>query len=268
MKVFPRVLFVAVLFSTFDYGYTVGFGFAAKRKKPDPCTRLRNAAEDWKAWGKQWADILKARRQDEKQTGAVSPSSPPLVNEILRYLSSTKPLNILELGAGSGVVTRKVIQKKKPKDRFDAIEIDEGLFETLQKSVLELEDRGCRMDNVHLHHFDFTKWNCPKGITYDLIVCTFPFTTLPPDIVQAILDKISQLLKPGGIFTYISYVGAREAVKLKAFFKDDEEELDAFKIIMQIFDAWKDEHFTRLKRSIVPINAPPSFVFHLQRNEE
>ncbi|HZP20819.1 MAG TPA: methyltransferase domain-containing protein [Bauldia sp.] len=57
-----------------------------------------------------------------KMTGAVAPSSAALCALMASYVDPNDPLPILELGPGTGVVTRALIERGVPPDRIVAIE--------------------------------------------------------------------------------------------------------------------------------------------------
>ncbi|HAC15516.1 MAG TPA: hypothetical protein DCE78_06170, partial [Bacteroidetes bacterium] len=74
-----------------------------------------------------------------KHVGAVAPSSASLVREMVkpltkRVLSSDKPIRILELGPGTGPVTKEIVNLMRPQDHLDIVELDVKFFELIKKN--------------------------------------------------------------------------------------------------------------------------------------
>ncbi len=199
------------------------------------------------------------------QIAALSESSPALVNTIIEDIINRKTadqLNILELGFGTGPVTKQIIKNMDPKDYLDAIEFEETFY-TLVKTQIEEKYTKTDLANVHLHRADFTQWNSDFTRTYDIIICTIPFTRLPKKSLEEILEKIDKLLKPDGSFTYISILGARFFGKLKL----KTEDRKAYSEKMDCLDAWTVKTFSQKNQRFVLMNMPPAWVYHLTKNK-
>ncbi|MFI6152719.1 class I SAM-dependent methyltransferase [Kitasatospora sp. NPDC051170] len=149
-------------------------------------------------------------------TGALAPSGPDLVNALVVPVTSrpNRPLSVLEVGAGTGVVTRRLTQVMRPGDRLHVVEANPRFAERLREDPvlatrrpgIELRLSTCRVEELE-----------PRGVLegprerYDVIVSGLPFTNFEPCTVRQILDLYLRLLVPGGELTYFGYLGTTTA---------------------------------------------------------
>lgn len=145
-----------------------------------------------------------------KQVGALLPSSRWLAGALTApFARRTGPARVLEVGAGTGPVTRRLGKLLGPEDRLDICEIDDKFVRILERTLL---DNGPLADawvegRVHLLHCPVQDIDAPES--YDYIVSGLPLNAFTSSEVEVILDAIQRNLKPGGIFSYFEYVGAR-----------------------------------------------------------
>lgn len=66
-----------------------------------------------------------------RTTGSVFPSSRFLVNKMLAPISFADVKTIVELGPGTGVMTREILKRQKKDTKLFAFEINERFFEGL-----------------------------------------------------------------------------------------------------------------------------------------
>ncbi|GHD42443.1 hypothetical protein [Streptomyces galbus] len=62
---------------------------------------------------------------------------------------------------------------------------------------------------VHLHTTPVEELTI--GLRHDVIISGLPFTNFTPDLVDTIMQRYLNLLHPGGILTYFTYRGTRQA---------------------------------------------------------
>jgi phosphatidylethanolamine/phosphatidyl-N-methylethanolamine N-methyltransferase len=138
--------------------------------------------------------------RNPRTVGAVSASSKAMALEMVREIPTDKPVNVVELGPGTGSFTRAIVERIAPGSRFLAIELDGEFVERLRPrwpsvefalaSAVELEQL---VKKRHLQPVDH-------------IVSGLPFASLPVDDSRKIMDGIQHTLRPGGTFTTFQYL--------------------------------------------------------------
>ena len=130
--------------------------------------------------------------------GAGFPSSKHLAHALIAQIPERKdgsPLNILEVGAGTGIVTKYLIKRKFA--RLDAVELQKPLCDILTKKF-------GKTPNVFIHCTGIENFN--PGIKYDAVIMTVPFNALPFELVKTIWEHVTQnLLVEGGKLSYFYY---------------------------------------------------------------
>ncbi|MET8623942.1 class I SAM-dependent methyltransferase [Kitasatospora sp. NPDC004669] len=154
-------------------------------------------------------------------TGALAPSGAELVNALVVPATSrpNRPISVLEVGAGTGVVTRRLAQVLRPGDRLHVVEANPRFAERLREDPVlaargpgvELRLSVCRVEELPAAGKGATTEG--TGATpgsegrYDVIVSGLPFTNFEPAQVRDILNLYLRLLAPGGELTYFGYLG-------------------------------------------------------------
>jgi phospholipid N-methyltransferase len=143
-------------------------------------------------------------------TGAIAPSSRRLGHALAApFAEAHRPAAVLEVGAGTGAVTRVLGELLKPQDTLDVCELQSELVDVLARDVLPAAPlaEAYRERRVRLLHGAIEE--IPNLGAYDFVVCGLPFTGFPPDKVKGILSVIESVLKPGGVFSYFEYIALR-----------------------------------------------------------
>ncbi|MFJ1844322.1 class I SAM-dependent methyltransferase [Streptomyces sp. NPDC088146] len=170
-------------------------------------------------------------------TGAVAPSSRRLAAALCAPAAERagQPLDVLEVGAGTGPVTRFLLPLLAPGSSLDVVEANPRFAAVLRNIVHEGQpDSGgfatpspsrsrprvrrpdrlrspvrAQVHETPVEHLDTRK-------SYDVIVSGLPFTNFAPDLVASLMDRYLELLRPGGSLTYFAYVGTARARRLVA----------------------------------------------------
>ncbi|MFD4393309.1 class I SAM-dependent methyltransferase [Kitasatospora sp. NPDC058397] len=162
-------------------------------------------------------------------TGALAPSGEDLVNALTVPATSrpNRPISVLEVGAGTGVVTRRLAQVLLPGDRLHVVEANPRFADRLREDpVLAARRPGvalrlsaCRVEELPQDETNETGRAGGAGETderYDVIVSGLPFTNFEPAQVRRLLDLYLRLLLPGGELTYFGYLGTTTARTLSS----------------------------------------------------
>src|SRR5947208_12193139 len=91
-------------------------------------------------------DFFREFRRHFRTTGAILPSSRFLARALVRHLRVPRPAcRILEVGPGTGSVTREIARLLGPGDRLDAVEINPYFVGLLRQRLREDPAfRACR----------------------------------------------------------------------------------------------------------------------------
>ena len=171
--------------------------------------------------------------------GAVWPSSEALARKVTESCDIRTGDTVVELGAGTGVITDLVLQKLHGKGRFVAIEIHPMNVKMLQRRFPEAEIVHDSAENLSAH-VGRQKADC-------IISCLAWGSMLPPT-QNRIFKAVLRSLAPGGQFVAFGYIHAAWFPTTRRFKKRLEK------------------HFSRISvTSVVWRNLPPAYVFKCWR---
>jgi phospholipid N-methyltransferase len=191
-------------------------------------------------------------------TGAILPSGRQLAGALSRYVAqeSSTGRRILEVGPGTGAVTRRIIAAMKPGDSIDLVELNE-------RFVRQLEEHF--QDDPHFHGvadrsriINGPVQDLPLDKKYDLIVSGLPLNNFSVELVESILGKLLELLQAGGTLSFFEYIAVRKARALVSG-KADRERLRGIGRAMR---AVLDKH--EIRREAILLNVPPAWVHHVR----
>lgn len=151
---------------------------------------------------------------DPKVVGALCPSSGRLARALLApFRERTGPASVLEVGAGTGAVTRHIGEEMGSGDRLAVCEIQPALADHLERELLSRPpfETAFREGRVELLRCAMQKLD--RTPRFDYIICGLPFTAFDPEDVRTALAVIRSVLRPGGVFAYFEYVGLRRIRK-------------------------------------------------------
>jgi len=188
-------------------------------------------------------DFLLAFLRDPLSTGSLTPSSRELAIELIEPLPLHGQTKILEIGPGTGAVTKVLAERLSHAEAYQGVELNSDF----------LSDLGRR----------FPKFRFLEGSAEDLlglgvptqsldgVVSAVPWTLLKPATRAKIFSQIRQTLKPEGHFTTFLYWHLLHLPVGK-------------KIVREI-----SKSFSRIERSpIVFKNFPPAVVLHCQSRKK
>jgi len=206
-----------------------------------------------------WADcgaFFRAFRRNFHTTGAILPSSRFLARAMASDLRGPRqPARILEVGPGTGAVTREIVRLLLPDDRLDAVEINPQFVQHLHRRFREETLFRDRLDQIEL--IEGAVEQLIGSDVYDFIISGLPLNNFAVSQVRMIFRTFSRLLKPGGTLAYYEYVWVRQ---LKTPFVSRQERRRLFRV-GRIVSRYIREYQVRHKRIL--INVPPATVRHL-----
>ncbi|MBZ6477480.1 class I SAM-dependent methyltransferase [Streptomyces griseocarneus] len=204
--------------------------------------------------------FLREAARTFRTTGAVAPSSRRLAERLAAPLAPTcrprRPAAVLEVGAGTGPVTRVLAGAVGPADRLDVVEINPRFVEILDGALRTDPALSAAADRIRLIPESITDLRIDHG--YDVIVSCLPFTNFDPEEVRAILDRYLSVLVPGGHLTFFAYLGTHATRSLLS----GRRETARHREVTCLLHDFTRRHSGRA--SVVWRNLPPARVWHLR----
>ncbi|MEP6850154.1 MAG: methyltransferase domain-containing protein [Acidobacteriota bacterium] len=162
-------------------------------------------------------EFLQAFLKHPLTVGAIAPSSPELAKMMVRDVAADEDRIIIELGVGTGAIT-KFIEKEIPNNRsYLGIEVDKEMVESLHKKFDDLNivcGSACEAGAIHKH----------SGLGKPAyILCCLPFVTLPAEVGQRVLTEVEKFMEQGCTFRTFQYAHGYytpAAIKLREFMRN------------------------------------------------
>lgn len=187
--------------------------------------------------------FLQAFLKNPLKVGAIAPSSPELAAKMLEGVEPDENNVILELGVGTGAVTKFVQNLIPNEESYLGIELDKDLFKSLKKNFPNLNivcGNACETFSIHQ--------NSGLG-KVSTIMCCLPFVSLPNEVGKRILLQVDKFMQKGCTFRTFQYAHGYympSAIKLREFMRD---------------------RYGKSKRSpLVVKNVPPAYTLTWQSN--
>lgn len=161
--------------------------------------------------------FLQAFLKNPMKVGAIAPSSPELAAEMLQGISPDEDNIVLELGVGTGAITKFLQDVIPNKDAYLGIELDRDLVDNLHSNFNDMNIIcGNAAEAYSIHQ------NSGLGkVRY--VICCLPFVSLPKEISESVLLEIEKFMEEGcelRIFQYAHGYFLPPAIKLREFLKN------------------------------------------------
>jgi phospholipid N-methyltransferase len=194
-------------------------------------------------------------RQQYTTTGSVLPSSRALARALTKPLRQAKgPRRVLEVGPGTGAVTREIVRCLRPEDTFDIVEINDRFVAVLERRFAEEpEFQRCRAQARVIHA---PLQDVPGAGEYDFMVSGLPLNNFGLGLVDDIFRSYERLLKPDGTLSYFEYVWIR-ALKTPFVAAGEKARLTA---LSRILEEKVRRH--QVGEDVVLMNVPPAVARH------
>lgn len=176
------------------------------------------------------------------QVGALWPSSRGLCRTIVSGIGVEHASQVVELGPGTGVITREIIAALPGNGRLLAVELDRTLCRGLREAFPQIEI--CNDSAANLGEL-LKERHCPPP---EAVISGLPWAVFPEDLQREILNEVAAHLAPGGFFATFAYL---QGLLLPAGIR---------------FRRLLGELFSDVKTSrVVWRNLPPAFVYRCRK---
>lgn len=172
-------------------------------------------------------EFLKERRT----VGAISPSSKFLGKKMISTIDFTKAKIIVEYGPGTGIFTKEILKKMTPESTLLVFETQKSFCDMITNEIKDsrmilINDSAEKIgEYLEKHGFELA----------DHIVSSLPFTVIPSQIKNSILNQTVKFLNPAGSYLQFQY------------------SLNAHKLLKS--------KFKTVKLDFTPMNIPPAFIY-------
>lgn len=217
------------------------------------------------------SQFLREFVQHVHEVGALLPTSvyaaDTLAAECARH---SGPKRVLEVGAGTGAITVRIARLLQPGDHLVICEINPTFVQLLQARFdRDPMLRAC-LPQVTFYTGSILDWppgskatdtnrfRVPPDQKFDYIISAIPFNNCPPEFVDQVLSHYRQLLKPGGVLSYIEYIGGRTRKWIDHTDPQLNARLAVFKRYLGRFE---------YRRDVVLRNLPPAWIHFLRYQE-
>ena len=181
--------------------------------------------------------FLKAFFKSPLHVGAISPSSPELAREMVRDIFPDENNAVLEIGVGTGAITKFLLPKLPNTRSYIGIEIDEGFVKILRKrftNLLIVQGNASKASKI-------VQRARIKKVGY--IISSLPFASLPKEGCEEILIEIDKFMQRGCVFRTFQYAHCY-------YFPSAVE-----------FRKYMNSRYGRAKRSsLIVKNIPPAYI--------
>jgi len=188
-----------------------------------------------------------------KEVGALLPCTKYVGTEITKHIRkyNGKKIRILEVGSGTGILTRYIVENAKVKNDYhiDLVELNTDFCTVLH-------ERFGNDTNVHIHAINILDWHVDEP--YDIIISTLPFNIFSEGFIKNIFDKYQNMLTKNGHMSYVELGFFRHIGPLFMTGERKQEQLRKINLVHGIRDKYLDETV------LIKRNIPHIYVHHLQ----
>lgn len=161
--------------------------------------------------------FLKGFLRRPHKVGAIAPSSAALASALCEpFRRHPRPASILEVGAGTGAITKHLGTLLGDRDRLDVCEVEPSFVEVLRRDVLSHPDFRPAVDAGRVKLLQTAVQELPSENRYDFIISGLPLNAFELSDVEDVFAVLRRSLKPGGVLSYFEYIGMRATSRMLA----------------------------------------------------
>ncbi|MDX2035971.1 MAG: methyltransferase domain-containing protein [Isosphaeraceae bacterium] len=168
---------------------------------------------------------------------SLAPSSPWLSRATIRNVDWSKLDTIVELGAGTGPITKEIVDRLRPETRFLTLERDPDFARLLRERF----SGRANVEVIEGDVRDLATMLSERGIDrVEAVISGLPIPSFPKELTRELFQVIHRVLHPEGTFNQITELALVYKGLYKRYFED----------VRFIFE---------------PRNLPPAGAYHCRR---
>lgn len=206
-------------------------------------------------------------RRSFHTTGAIMPSGARLGKALARFVDGGPDKEpppsppaagraILEVGPGTGAVTRHVIRRLGQSDSLHLVELNESFVKALRQRFESDPAFRCVADRTTIFHQRLEE--LPRDQGYDAVISGLPLNNFSSEDVRQCLEALTGVVKPGGTLSFFEYIAVRK-MRAVVSFRKERERLRAIGSQMHTLLSAHE-----IRRDRILTNVPPAWVHHVQ----
>tara|TARA_B100000686_G_C16565947_1_gene850280 strand:+ start:215 stop:778 length:564 start_codon:yes stop_codon:yes gene_type:complete len=156
--------------------------------------------------------FLKESLKNIRQIGSIFPSSRFVVRKMIEPIDFEKNITILELGSGTGVITKQLLEKMNSNSRLICFETNQKFCQELEKiknQKMTLINESAETMKAHIEQLKIEQ--------VDYIVSSVPLMTIPQEITNKILTASVEILENSGKLIQLQYTKVLDK-KIRAYY--------------------------------------------------
>jgi phosphatidylethanolamine/phosphatidyl-N-methylethanolamine N-methyltransferase len=202
-------------------------------------------------------EFFRQFRQRYDTTGSVLPSSRVLARALTRPMRQhAGPRRVLEVGPGTGAVTREIVRQLRPDDRLDIVEINADFVDLLRRRFDEEPAFRRRRHQTRVIHSPIQ--DVDGQAAYDFMISGIPLNNFAPPLVEEIFESYRRLLRLAGTLSFFEYVAIRD-LKRPLVAPAERARLGALAVVL----ADKIRRY-QVGAEVVVFNVPPAIARHFR----
>lgn len=171
--------------------------------------------------------------------GSIAPSSSYLADKMLEQINSNNNQFVVELGPGTGAITKHILPKLSNLNQFLGIEINIEMIKYLENEFPSIKIAPISAEKLNIYLVE-------NGLpSPSHIISGLPWAIFNDDLQEAILASIAASLKSDGVFTTYAYVHALQLKTAKNFRKRLSKFFENIEVTSPVW-----------------MNIPPAIVYH------
>jgi phospholipid N-methyltransferase len=199
-------------------------------------------------------------------TGAVLPSGRRLAAKLARFVAPDaareaprQHLRILEVGPGTGAVTRAIVRAMHSTATLDMVELNDEFVRLLGEKFQTNPALSAVRQRTRIIHQPIEE--LPDEPRYDVVISGLPLNNFSVESVRSILSKLRRLTAPRGTVSFFEYIAIRRAKVVLSGRSQRERLRGVGQALDEVLGPFE------FRRDAVWANIPPAWVHHLRFDE-